>query len=406
MTLAWKKMAIVLTGVMILSGGGIAYQKLRRLPEHIVPVTVSTLSDLLDSSDAYVRRGEDHADFYAVAAAESIALVAVRLDSLDPDVLHRLARAQLALHKFDDVLFLQNYVLKLHPQNSMAWGIQGDAFQELGKYRSADSSYYAMYTFDQGFHSMLRIAREEFLLRDYDKALSFIDEGIEKGKGEELEPHELAAGYLQLGEMLLARGYLEPALRNVEYTLTLRPEWASALAVKVRLLRIQRRYGEAVNVCRRLVAISHHPRYTAMLARLYKDLDRQATADSLVQVAEAQFDTLARDFAERTRRDRVEFYLEWNLEPEKALRLASQESRKRRDPGAYSLLAWAYYRNGNYDLAWSSIALALRRGVQHPEFFYRAAVIAKAAGKLDKYQTFAKKLRDITPNFEEVYGPL
>jgi tetratricopeptide (TPR) repeat protein len=406
MALAWKKVVIVLTGVIILSGGGIAYQKLRRPPAPIVPSAVDALSDLLDLSDAYVRRGEDLADLYAAAAAESIAWIAVRMDSLDPDVLHRLARAQLVLHKFDEVLFLQNYVLKLHPQNAMAWGIQGDAFRELGKYRSADSSYYSMYTFDQGFHSMLRVSREEFLLRDYDKALNFIDEAIEKGKGEDLEPRELATGYLQLSEMLLARGHLEPALNNIEYALALRPEWAAALAVKVRLLRIQRRYGEAVDVCRRLVDISHHPRYKATLARLYKDLDRPGASDSLVQVAAAQFETLARDFPERTRRDRVEFYLEWNLEPEKALRLASRESRKRRDPDAYSLLAWAYYRNGNYDLAWSSIALALRRDVQHPKFFYRAALIAKAAGKMDKYRTFAKRIRDITPNVELVYGPL
>ncbi len=253
---------------------------------------------------------------------------------------------------------------------------------------------------------MARVARVDFLLRDYDQASQYIDEAIAKAEAEEVAPYDLAAVYVQLVEMLLSRGYIEPALNRIDYALAMQPESSAALALKARLLRIQRRYGEAETVCRRLLEISDHPRYKSLLVRLYKELGRDSAADSLVRVASAQFETLAHDFPERVRRDQAEFYLEWGIELERALALARMESRKRKDVFAYSLLAWAYHKNGQHDLAWSSISLALRRDVQLPEFFYRAAVIARAAGKMDRYRTFAARVRDLTPNVERVYGSL
>ncbi|MFQ5510488.1 MAG: tetratricopeptide repeat protein [Candidatus Krumholzibacteriia bacterium] len=407
MTAARKRIAIGTAAAVVIATVAIGYKTTsRKSPGVATPATGKSVRDLLRLSDAYIHRGEDRSDLYAAEAAESLAYAALEIDSLDVDVLNQLAKAKYALKKFEEVLLLENYVLKLHPENPTAWGIQGDAYQVTGGYRGADSSYHVMYAFDQGFHSLLRIAREEFLLRDYDKSIQFIDEAIEKAQEEEVGAHDLASAYADLAKILLARGYLEPALHNIDYALALQPGSAVALSVKVRLLRAQHKYGEAIGLCRRLVELSEHPRHKSALARLYRDVHRQAVTDSLVQIAAAEFEALSRDFPERVRRDQVTFYLEWDIERERALRLARRESRERRDSSSYSLLAWAYHKNGDSHLAWSSIALALRRGVKDPELLYRAAVIAKAAGKMDRYRTFSERVREVVPNVEQVYGPL
>ena len=96
--------------------------------------------------------------------------------------------------------------------------------------------------------------------------------------------------------------------------------------------------------------------------------------------------------------------LAFDIDREKALSLAYAHSRKRRDIYAYELLAWAYYKNGQYDLAWSSIGMGLRRQATDPRVVYRASLIAKAAGKNDRYQVFTERSRELNPLAAEMYG--
>jgi tetratricopeptide (TPR) repeat protein len=357
-------------------------------------------------SSAYLRRSYETDGLHQMALAESAAVRALEVDSLSIGALMQYSRVAAAQRRFEDVLPVQRQVLLREPRDALAWGILGDAFWDLGKYRSADSCYFVMYEMDPGFHSLFRVARREFDIGDFKKGVKYLRDAIDAAKDSDATDWELADVHLRLGEAYLDRGEWKKALRSADRALEFAPDRLAGLSLKANVLRLQGRLDESVRLSRALARQSEHPRHNAALARcLAAAGDREAT-DSLLQVAARTYEALSKEFPGVVTRDRIEFLLEWNMELGQALAIAYKESRAHRDYYAYELLAWAFYKNGKHDTAWSSVALALRRGVVHPRLLYRAAVIAKAAGKEDKFESFAKRARKANPHYREMYGPL
>jgi tetratricopeptide (TPR) repeat protein len=281
--------------------------------------------------------------------------------------------------------------------------MMGDALLRSGHYRSADSCYHVMYEIDESFDSLRRLARQKELFGEFDEAIAFLDRAIAEAK-DWASNTDLAGAHAELARMFYSRGFVDAALENIDSSLVLAPDNVSHLAMKADILRVKGLTTESDRIYRRLPTLSPNPYYKTALARVHLRRGDHAGADSLIKIAIDEYDRLSLKYASINATRYIEFLLDFGIGLDKALELAYARSRKRRDIYSYELLAWAYYKNAQYDLAWSAISLALRRQATDPRVVYRAAVIARAAGKDEKYRIFEKRSHALNPIAAKMYG--
>ena len=71
------------------------------------------------------------------------------------------------------------------------------------------------------------------------------------------------------------------------------------------------------------------------------------------------------------------------------------ELERRRDVLTLDAYAWALFRNGRIDEAWTAIESALAPGVQNAQLFDHAAQIAAARGDDAEFQRYSKRSADL-----------
>lgn len=365
--------------------------------------TPRSIAEWVEESQEDLARYYDTDDVLWVGMAEAAAVQAVKADSTLLSLM-QLARVRFTQRYHDEAVMLLTRVVGQSRYHAEAWGVMGDAFFESGHYRSADSCYAVMYELDEGFDSLRRIARGKALFGEFEEAIALIDRAID-GAEDWASQRDLAGAYAQIAGIFYTHGFVDAALENIDQSLALFPGSVPNLSLRADILRVKGLVVESDQLVERLTGLSPHPLYITKLARVYTRRGDQARADSLVNVALDGYDRLTLKYYSIIVRCYVEFLLDFEIDVAKALRLAHTQSRKRRDIHSYELLAWAYYKNGDYDLAWSSIGLALRQGTTDPRLVYRAAVIAKAAGKEDKYRTFQERAHDLNPMAATMYSP-
>ena len=122
-------------------------------------------------TEAYLRLARETDNPEAAAQAETVANSAVDLDATAPSTLYQMSRVKMEQGKFGQAVTLQDMVLVRRPLFWQAWGMMGDSYLELGHYRNADSCYSQMRMIDEGFRSLLHIARYAFVLTDFETAI-------------------------------------------------------------------------------------------------------------------------------------------------------------------------------------------------------------------------------------------
>jgi len=367
------------------------------------PTSVDAWNEL---STALNHSARERHDIHTFVLAESAAMKTLDISAINMEALVQLSISWLAQKRYREVVQMQTRILRIYPADWRAWALQGDAFLADGGYRGADSSYFVMYNWDQGFQSRVRIARNELRLRDFDKAVQYFDEALHAGDEEGADPHDVAWAHVMFADALYSRGYLEPAQGKLNYALSIRPDYAEAVALSAQILALQGKLDDAVALALRAVEVSDYPLYLSQLAEMYSRAGDARAAEDVVGQSDAAFKDLMSRYPDAVRADYADFLLDWDIDTKAAMELAYRESRLHRNPFTYTLLARAYLAQGNTELAWSSIGLALRRKTRDPEIYYYAAVIAKAAGKTDEFERYAREARDSNPLCEKIYGPL
>jgi tetratricopeptide (TPR) repeat protein len=95
----------------------------------------------------------------------------------------------------------------------------------------------------------------------------------------------------------------------------------------------------------------------------------------------------------------VSFYTDAQENPEEALAWARKDLEIRHSVGAYDGLAWALFRNGNFDEAREMITKALAAGTKDAHVTYHAAMIHLAAGKMEAGKEWLRRTAEINPRY-------
>lgn len=355
----------------------------------------AVIAGRIAESQGYLDQYDDTDQVPLIGLADGAAQQAVGTDSTTLALL-QLARVRMVQNYYDEAATLAGRVLIESRYDAEAWGIMGDAFLYTGHYRDADSCYHLMYEIDDGFHSLLRLAGRDELYGHFDDAIAGLDRAI-AGAKTWASGRDLATAYARLAAIFFAHGYMEAAMQNIDESLSQFPGVVPRLGMKAEMLRVSGQTTEAITILSELTERSGNPVYMASLARLYRDQGKENDVKSVVAAALEEFSQLELEYHSVIARPYVEFLLAFKIDQARALEMAFALSRHQRDIYGYELLAWAYYKNEQYDRAWSSISLALRREATDPRVLYRAALIARANGMEDKYRAFEKRALEANP---------
>ncbi|MEK6804701.1 MAG: tetratricopeptide repeat protein [Nitrospirota bacterium] len=103
-------------------------------------------------------------------------------------------------------------------------------------------------------------------------------------------------------------------------------------------------------------------------------------------------------------RDRALFYVDHANHLDQAVRLARKELEVRQDIYSYDALAWALYRQGQYNPARAAISQALKLGTKDSRLLFHAGMVMSATGRQQEAQQYLRRLLSLNPNFHPLHG--
>jgi hypothetical protein len=162
--------------------------------------------------------------------------------------------------------------------------------------------------------------------------------------------------------------------------------------------------GQALRRLRELYARAQTPELAAEIG----DLEHLAGHDDRARAMWAEAEALERaGWANESpqRAALARMLAERGLKTADAVALASDAVAERHDIATCDALAWALYRAGRFDEAWSASEAARRTGTRDRRILYHAAAIAAARGHQQAGRRFAERAVEGHPRFDLIAAP-
>lgn len=191
--------------------------------------------------------------------------------------------------------------------------------------------------------------------------------------------------HTKLGQMLTAEGKHAEADEEFSLALSLYPRDWKALLGRAKVSILQGNPSSAIALAQQATEIAEVMEAKTVLAEAYSNLgDSEASqkAKDELQILHDK-EHLSANANETHTHDRqyAEAQLNWNQNLKTSLEMAKQELANRQDSGAYDLLAWAYFKNGNLIEAKRNIEIAYKQGQRTAAMELHYGLIERALHK-------------------------
>jgi tetratricopeptide (TPR) repeat protein len=103
-------------------------------------------------------------------------------------------------------------------------------------------------------------------------------------------------------------------------------------------------------------------------------------------------------------RDLALYYADHGIKLQESLTLARKEFEVRHDVYTFDALAWALYKNGQYQEASDAIDHALAPGTRDALLYYHAGMIAGRLGQVSEARERLQTALNINPGFHVIYA--
>jgi tetratricopeptide (TPR) repeat protein len=347
----------------------------------------------------YLQRARETGDVADYQRAETAATRSLKLVPVDNyGGLIGLASVRLVQHDFAAVESLARDAMSLKPYEAAPHGLLADAQVGLGRYGDASKSLAAMVEIDAGLPALSRLAHLAFIRGDEINAVEFWRQAIEAAGGTAAPVENLAWAHVQLGVTYFTLGDIDKAASEHERALRLFPDYVHALAGLGQVRAAEQRWDDAAALYERAVARLPQPQYVVALGDVYtaSGLDAEAVAQyALVEAIAA----LYRDNGINTDLQIALFYADHDIELPLALEMA--QAAYAAAPGVYAAdaLAWALYKNGEYDEAARMSEAARAWDTPDASFYFHAALISRALGDDAAARDQLQRALDLNPRF-------
>lgn len=304
----------------------------------------------------------------------------------------------LGKHEFAKALDRARALNKKIPDDVLVYGFITDACVELGNYEEAEKAAQWMLDLRPGnVPGFTRAAYLRELFGDIDGALELMQMSYQRTPPQEVE--DRAWILTQIGHLHLMQGKIEEAEKALEQALGMFPGYHYALGNLAKVRSAQGKFQAAVDLQEQRYKTAPHPENLFALGQALHSAGRLREA----KVTFAEFEQKARaemEKADNSNRELIFYYVDYARKPAEALRVAQNESAKRRDVYTLDAYAWALYANGKYAEARKQMETALAVGIRDVDFYYHAGAIAAKLQDRKAARKYLQQAIELSPKSE------
>ena len=343
-------------------------------------------ANYIQLAQRYTRKARETGAEECYALAEQSLKKALKLSPKDS--LARLSMAGVLgfRHQFAEALKVAEAVLAEFPNELDALAAVHDAQVGLGDDIAAEKSLDQLVKRVDGPLPALWVRQAHFaeLHGQDDTALKLIRQCIPvslEGRGDHRNPG-IVWYQLRLGHQLLEMGQVEPAVSEFDDAVKRLPKYFLAVAGLAEARAAQGRFDEALKLYARTIELAPDPIFHMAVGDIHMKLGQADQAKAAYAIAEKTILDSGATPAEYSRELSL-FYSERGLQPKKAVELARTDLTFRHDIFGYDALAWALYRDGQFEEAAKASQQALRTGSRNAKLHYHAGMIEHRLGHAD-----------------------
>jgi tetratricopeptide (TPR) repeat protein len=363
---------------------------------------------------AYLQKGRetgDAADFELAKSALEKSLSLVSNDPAAAFAMTQMAVACMAEHRFVDAYNWAQRALAAGSGDPSPWAIAGDALADVGEYDQAADAYSKLTTSfgSEDERQAIAYQRESrtsylrFIAGDTPGAIQRMKKALQIANELHMPAENIAWSNYQLGEEYFQAGELVFAESAYQEALRLLPGYYRALAGLAKVETAKGNLGDAAKLYESAIAAVPYPEYAAALGDLYQAMgqaDKARKAHDLVEFI-AHLSEINHQIHNR---DLALFYADHDMNLDRAESLACAELNVRQDIYTWDVLAWALYKKGKVDEAYTASRKALQYGTRDALLLYHGGVIAAEIGKSDEAQRDLTVALQINPHFHPAYA--
>lgn len=347
----------------------------------------------------YMRLSKETHNHQALHKAETQLRHVLKISPNSLSALTQLGNALLAQHKFAEALEAANRVLRFDAKHPSGLAVHGDAHLELGNYTKAEQSYEKLAAIEKNAAVTIRLAHLAELTGKLEDAGKLMKRAHQEILDADPMDRTLAWYELRLATFELRRGNLETAATHFDESLKLLPDYLPALEGLAQVEAANENFERAESLLRRAVKQAPRPATMAKLSGVLNLLGKTKEADDWLAEAHEQLFEESKDDPQLHYREFSQFLSDHNRDPKQALEMAQQDLSMRKDIFAYHTLAWAQFRNGQFESAAKTISIALEQGTADAELHFHAALILNACGRMDDAGKQLERAFEINPHF-------
>ena len=359
-------------------------------------------SDPLDSvaqnrlSFEYVNAMRESGDLDYLPRAEKAARAS--LESVpaarNPGGVSALAAVLYESHRFKEALQLAKQAVSIDPRDQIAALLIGDAQFELGDYAAAEQTYMKLASGRAGDHVTTRLARLADVHGKTDDAIALLMPLVDT-KDESLRLRVR----LQLGELQFARGDFKQARTHLEAAQQLQPGSYVVEEHLAELHAAEGRFADAEKLYRSVLDRVPRPEFMQALGDLYQLMERPTAAREWHERAKATYLQSSKGGNAHFYHHLTSFFCDSSPDPAQALHWAREDLKVRDSVFAYDGLAWALYKNGQYQAAAAAMDRALATGTHSAHLLFHGGTIYSNAGRIAQGRKLLQQALAINPRY-------
>jgi len=352
-------------------------------------------------AQAYILKARETGDTVYYDKAEETLKKSLELNSKNYVGTLYLAMVNISKHDFKEALKYAEKAIILNPDESYAYGVFGDAYNDLGETDKALGTYEKMLRLKPNLDSYSRISNLRVIKGDTDGAIRAMQKAYEAGLKDVRTPKEnLAWTQVMLGSQYFNMGDLEEAKKHYNKSLEIMPNYYLALEHLAEVNAAEGKYEEAQKLYKSVLEINPSPEFYIALAGAYESKGRENEAERLYKKAQDIYESYVDNGDVGYLRNLALFYADNSINLEKALDMAKRDLQMRKDVYAYDTLGWIYYKQGKFDKALGAYNESLKLSTKDAKLYYHAGMINYKLNNIDKANEYLTLALSTNPYFD------
>jgi pentatricopeptide repeat protein len=362
-----------------------------------------------DDVEAYAQLGlgllqqvRETGDMSLYTRAGDAFAAALQRDPLQVDALMGQGVLALALHDFQGAVEWAEQAQAVNPFRAAILGIMVDGYVEQGRYDEAVTTLQKMVDLRPDLQSYSRISYLRELHGDVDGAIEAMQAATTSAAP---NTEDWRWTMTQLGNLYFNRGDLTSAATIYQKVLAVRADYPYALEGMARVAAAQ---GEVATAVTQLHALSERlplPQFVIALGELYEAQGEMAKAQEQYDLV-AVMQALNAAAGMNVDLEMALFNANHGTDHAAVVEQARVAYTDRPTIYGADALAWALYKQGDYDEAWTYSQEARRLNTQDATLYFHAGMIAAARGDTAGAQQLLEQALAINPYFSPLDAPV